>query len=265
MFRVLIADDEETIRNGLKNLIESYDIGLSVIATAEDGEMAISLIEEYKPEIILMDINMPFMNGLEVIEQIRKTNENTKIIIISGYNQFDYAQKALELGVFSYLLKPINYRNFKDILVAAMDSYSKRMWEISQIKQDGDKFKGKDDIGNNAIEYIKANFPSSDISLNGLAEHLFISQSYLAKTIKEKTGVNFTDYLNKLRIDMAISLLLDEDIEYTIKDIADMVGYNSQHYFSRAFKNYMGISPNQYRNKKSSIYTTFSLLHRFQV
>lgn len=250
MLRVLIADDEETIRNGLKNLIESYDIGLSVIATAEDGNIAMKLIEEYRPEIILMDINMPFMNGLEVIEKIRKTDQNTKIIIISGYDQFDYAQRALDLGVFTYLLKPINFRDFKDILLKAMDSYSKRLWEISQIKQDETQFQAKDDIGNSAIQYIKENFSLKDISLNGLAEDLFISQSYLGKTIKEKTGVNFTDYLNKLRIDMAIKLLLDEEIDYAIKDIADMVGYNSQHYFSRAFKNYMGLSPNQYRTKK---------------
>lgn len=67
--------------------------------------------------------------------------------------------------------------------------------------------------------------------------------------MKLKTGVNFTDYLNKLRIDMSINLLMDVDIHYSIKDISDMVGYNSQHYFSRAFKNYMGLSPNKYRNK----------------
>jgi len=246
---VLIADDEETIREGLRKLIESYDIGLSVIATAEDGEVAMELINEYKPEIILMDINMPFMNGLEIIEEIRKTDQNAKIIIISGYSQFNYAQKALELGVLSYLLKPINYRDFKDILIKAMDSYSDRMWEISQIKKDEDTFKSQDDIGNNAIRYIKENFSSTDISLNLLAEYFFVSQSYLAKTIKQKAGTNFTDYLNRLRIDMAIKLLLDENIEYTIKDISNKVGYNSQHYFSRAFKNYMGVSPNKYRNK----------------
>lgn len=248
MFRVLIADDEDTIRKGLKNLIKSYDIGLSVIATANDGEMALKLINQYRPEIILMDINMPFMNGLEVIENIRKIDDNTKIIIISGYDRFDYAQKSLEFGVFSYLLKPINHRDFKNILIQAMDSYTKRMWEISQIKQDND-FQIKEDLGISIIKYIKENFSSGDISLSSLADHFFVSQSYLSKTIREKTGVNFTDYINKLRIDMAIHLLLDTESNYPIRKIAEMVGYNSQHYFSRAFKNYMGLSPNQYRNQ----------------
>lgn len=130
-----------------------------------------------------------------------------------------------------------------------MDSYSERMWEINKMKEGGDESKLQGDVGNNAIIYIKENFSSKDLSLNSLAEQLFISQSYLAKMIKQKTGVNFTDYLNKLRIDMSINLLTDVDIHYSIKDISDMVGYNSQHYFSRAFKNYMGLSPNKYRNK----------------
>lgn len=250
MFRVLIADDEETIRNGLKRLIESYNLNLSVIATAEDGKSAMKLIQEYKPEIILMDINMPFMNGLEIIEKLRQTDENTKIIIISGYDQFSYAQKALELGVFSYLLKPINYRDFKDILIRAMDSYSERMWEINKLRENDNELNPHSDIVINPVSYIKENFTSKDLSLNSLSEELFTSQSYLAKIIKQQTGSNFTDYLNKLRIDMAIKFLMNKDIHYSIKDISDMVGYNSQHYFSRAFKNYMGLSPSQYRHTK---------------
>ena len=134
MFRAVIADDEETIRNGLKKLIESYDLNLTVSGTAKDGEEALQLITKYQPEIILMDINMPFMNGLEVIEKIKELDSDAKIIIISGYDKFNYAQKALELGVYSYLLKPIQFREFKNIIIKAMDSYSKRMWEINKLK-----------------------------------------------------------------------------------------------------------------------------------
>ncbi|RXM58320.1 response regulator transcription factor [Clostridium tetani] len=253
MFRIVIADDEDTIRNGLKNLIESYGLNLSVIATAKDGEEAIKVIEEYHPEIILMDINMPFMNGLEVIKDIREKNKEAKIIIISGYSQFEYAKRALELGVFNYLLKPINYRDFKDILIKAMDSYSKRMWEISKIKEGKEKIENCKDVGNLALSYIKENFSNNEISLNLVAQQFYISQSYLTRVIKQKTGVSFTDYLNKLRINMAKKLLTDNNNNYTINDISSMVGYSSQHYFSRAFKNYMEISPKNYRNKEKSI------------
>jgi len=254
VFRAVIADDEETIRNGLKKLIESYDLNLSVVGTAQDGEEALQLIKDYQPELIIIDINMPFMNGLEVIEKSRIIDTNAKIIIISGYDQFEYAQKALEHGVFSYLLKPIQYRNFKNIIIKALDSYRERMWELNKLAESNTIELSSKCIGNQAIVYIKENYSKNDLTLNLIAEQLHTSQSNLTRIIKHKTGENFTDYLNKLRIDMAIKLLLDKDKDFTINDIANIVGYSSQHYFSRAFKNYMGVSPIQYKNKNNKCY-----------
>lgn len=252
MYRVVIADDEETIRNGLKNLIESYDLNLTVVATAEDGQEALAAIQTYRPEIILMDINMPFMNGLEVIEKARQIDEDAKIIIISGYNQFSYAQKALNLGVFTYLLKPIDYRNFRTLIEKAMKDYAHRIWEKSRLKELEPEDTNQPDIGASALQYIKENFSDSELSLQSIAKKYFVSESYVTRTIKQKTGISFTDYLNELRTNMAIQFLLDPKKHYSMKEISQRVGYNSQHYFSRAFKNYVGISPNQYRNKRLS-------------
>lgn len=247
MFRVVIADDEMTIRNGLKNLIESYDIDLQVVAMAEDGQEAIELIEQYHPEVILMDINMPLINGLDVIEKVQKIDKDSRIIIISGYDKFHYAQRALDLGVFSYLLKPIDYRNFKEILSKAIDDYSNRIWNRNLLEDKISNNIGAEDVGNQAIDFIKKNFDKSHLSLNMVAQNHHISESYLTRIVKEKVGLSFTDYLNKLRINMAINLLMNKHKKYTINEISDIVGYNSQHYFSRAFKNYIGISPSQYR------------------
>ncbi|MBE5968012.1 MAG: response regulator [Lachnospiraceae bacterium] len=251
MFRVVIADDEITIRNGLKKLIESYDLDLHIIAAVEDGREAIEAIKEYRPEIILMDINMPFVNGLDVIAQARQIDKDSKIIIISGYDQFEYAQKALEFGVFCYLLKPIDYRSLKGIMEKAMEDYSNRIWEKSILKEAETTQVSSKDIGNLVIQYLKENFSKNYLSLKIVAEKFFVSQSYLTRIVKQKTELSFTDYLNKLRIHMAIKLLMDKEKTYTMKEISDMVGYNSQHYFSRAFKNYTGVSPNQYRNEKN--------------
>ncbi len=248
MDRVIIADDEETIRNGLENLINSYDIGLNVIKKCKDGKESIEAIEKYKPEIIIMDINMPHINGLDVIDKVKDISPYSKIIIISGYDKFEYAQKAIELGVFNYLLKPIDIVKFKDILLEAKKSYSERIWEINQLNEDEIKANSVDDC----ISFIQKNYSNSDLSLNLVAEHFFVSTSYLSKTIKNKTGHNFTDYLNKLRINRSIELLKSEK-SYTIKEISDMVGYNSQHYFSRAFKNYTGKSPVQYKKEVLNI------------
>lgn len=123
MYRLLIADDEKTIRDGLKKLIQSFDLNLEIIGLAKDGKEALDLITKYEPEIILLDINMPYVNGLEVVREIKELTPLSKIIIISGYDDFEYAQQALEMGVFNYLLKPIDYRKFKEVLEKAMLSY----------------------------------------------------------------------------------------------------------------------------------------------
>ncbi len=250
MYRIVIADDEEIIRNGLKNLIESYNLNLSVVGVAKDGEESIKLITKYQPEIILMDINMPFMNGLEVIEKTKELVPNSKIIIISGYNQFEFAQRSLDLGVYTYLLKPIQYKDFKNILIKAMDSYSERLWELNKIKESNIGLTNHDNIGTLVINYIKENFNQNNLTINHISDQLHISQSYVTKIIKQKTGSNFTDYLNKLRINMSIKMLMDKNQTFSINEISEMVGYSSQHYFSRAFKNYTGLSPLQYKNNE---------------
>ena len=153
MDRVIIADDEETIRNGLENLINSYDIGLNVIKKCKDGKESIEAIEKYKPEIIIMDINMPHINGLDVIDKVKDISPYSKIIIISGYDKFEYAQKAIELGVFNYLLKPIDIVKFKDILLEAKKSYSERIGEINQLNEDEIKANSVDDC----ISFIQKN------------------------------------------------------------------------------------------------------------
>lgn len=129
MLNVLIADDEEAIRNGLKKIITSADIDLNVIGEASDGEIALEMAEKLKPDIMLIDINMPFLNGLDFLNKVSRLMPDTITIIISGYDEFEYARKALQLGVFDYILKPVNRRKLIDSLLRAIDAYNKKMEE----------------------------------------------------------------------------------------------------------------------------------------
>lgn len=235
MLKLLIADDEVTIRNGLKDLIESFELDISKIYLAEDGEEAVNLIKKELPEIILMDINMPKLNGLKAIEKIKDLNPHAKIIIISGYNDFSYAQKAIDLGVYKYLLKPVNYKHFKDIIEESIEAYYKENMPEKSNKE----------ISLTPVEYMQKNFANENLSVSYLANELFVSKSYIIKYVKENTGHNFTDYLNMLRLKKARILMADESL--SLKEISIMVGYKSQHYFSRAFKNYYDESPSDYR------------------
>ena len=129
MLKVLIADDEEAIRKGLKKIITSADIGLNIIGEASDGEIALEMAEKLKPDIMLIDINMPFLNGLDFLDKVNKLIPDAITIIISGYDEFEYARKALQLGVFDYILKPANRKKLIDTLHRAIDAYNKKMKE----------------------------------------------------------------------------------------------------------------------------------------
>ncbi len=122
MYKTLIADDEEIIRKGLVRLL-SNDPQIELVAQAEDGEMALRLAREQLPDLLLVDINMPFLNGLEFIEKLGDLLSGAVIIIISGYDDFGYAQKAIRLGAFDYLLKPI----MEDTLFTAVEKAKREL------------------------------------------------------------------------------------------------------------------------------------------
>ncbi len=245
MIQIVIADDEKTIREGLSHLIDSFHFSTKIIGMAEDGKEALQLVRKYNPEILIIDINMPHLNGLEAIELLRKENPEMKVIIISGYDNFNYAQKAVELGVFSYLLKPLDITKFKEVLQSAIDGYEKRLLEINLMHktQQETHLSNYDDVKT----YMKSHYAQQDFSLNQMAEDFNVSSSSMAKIIKQRTSLNFTDYLNQLRIDAAVTLLKETTL--SINEISELVGYTFQHYFSRIFHKYKNMSPSDYRKE----------------
>lgn len=120
MFRALIADDEKMIRRGIAKLLEADD-EIQVVAEAEDGEIALEQARRHRPELLLVDINMPFVNGLRFIEQLGESRRDAVIIVITGYDDFAYAQKALQLGVFDYMLKPVMEDSFYEMVGRAKE------------------------------------------------------------------------------------------------------------------------------------------------
>ena len=137
---VLIADDEPKIRRGLRAQLSRLELPLRVVAEAEDGEMALEAAEKYRPDILLVDINMPFMNGLAFISALRRTRADARIIVITGYEEFEYARQALEMNVQAYLLKPLDIERLRAALVAAIEGLQNERqrnrhfeWAIAQI------------------------------------------------------------------------------------------------------------------------------------
>jgi len=142
MWKLLIADDEPKIRRGLARLIDHLEIEVEVVGLAEDGEMALEMVKEHSPQLMLVDICMPFLNGLELIQEVQNINPDCFVVVITGYDEFTYAQKAVKLGVFDYLLKPIVQEQLQSVLHKAIEQLTLRTtqkkyseWTNEQLKK----------------------------------------------------------------------------------------------------------------------------------
>lgn len=243
MCRLVICDDEKTIRNGLKHLIDGSGTKLKVEGMASNGFEAFNLISEIKPDVVLMDINMPGISGLEVIEKSSAISPFTKYIIISGYDEFEYVRKALKLKAFDYLLKPVDRNNLFVVTENACNACNLEKIALSANKPDE-----KRTVADEAIQYIYRNYGIPELSLSSLAKNLHISESYLTRVIKKEADMNFSELLTKVRIESAINHLLTTP-SMSHQAIAEKVGFKSQHYFSKVFKSYTGLSPSEYKSK----------------
>jgi two-component system response regulator YesN len=250
MRQLLIADDEKIIREGIAKLIQTSNLPVTIVGQAANGRQALEMMHSTHPDLVIIDITMPAITGLDVIEQAKEFLPASKFIIVSGHDSFPFAQKAIELGAFHYLLKPIKRNKLLSVVEHALETLEKEEVTTStgtDIIAASDATNGT--VCSKALAYINAHHCDSNMSLNLVADKFHISQSYLTRMIKKHTNLSFTEYLNKLRIQQAI-LLLSSSEDLLMAQIAELVGYSSQHYFSRVFKNHTGVSPIEYRNEK---------------
>jgi YesN/AraC family two-component response regulator len=252
--KVLIVEDEDFERSALRFLVSKYfSDKLEVVGEASNGEEAVEMISPLKPDIILMDINMPLMDGLQASEKIKAENRNIEIIILTAYNYFEYAKRGIKIGVSDYLLKPFSDEEFLNSIGKAVNKILDRRYaDIPSIELVGET---TDYNGNNkdmveaAKKYIQMNY-KKEISLEELANHISISSYYLSRIFSKSEGITYKDYLIKLRMEKAKQLLIEG--KKNIKEISIEVGYIDQNYFSKAFKKYYNKSPKAFWLKQNN-------------
>lgn len=257
--KILIADDELHIRKGLESL-DWPSIGLKVCGTARNGQEAIEIAMKQHPDIILSDIRMPNVDGLEMTERFLQINPNCAIIFLSGYRDFTYARRALNLGVFDYLLKPadpeeilkccsravdkINQTVRKNVAMVELENRVKELEIKEEITQEAPEQERKRGKVYEILEYIDQNF-KEELSLQDLSEKFHFNSIYINRIIKKETGYTFLEILNNKRMNKAAEYLKNPDVK--ISEVAAMAGIPDQRYFSQIFKKYYGQSPRQYR------------------
>ena len=239
MDRVFIVDDEIWIIIGLKKMIEKSGLPFQVIGEANNGVSALEEIEEKKPDVLFTDIRMPGYNGLELMGRLNEANLDMKVIFISGYADFEYAQSAVRLGAFDYLLKPIDQDMLNHVLERIVASDGK-------IHDNGQDEEVPPSTIKMILSEMRQNY-TEDITLTDLAQKYQISSGYLSRLIKEELQLSFSEYIASKRIQKAKELLAEENL--SIEEIAERVGYKDYYYFTKVFTKISGISPSKYRKK----------------
>ncbi|MCC3371835.1 response regulator [Cohnella sp. REN36] len=251
MYKTLLVEDEVVIREGLRELIRQSTYQFRVCGEASNGKEALAFLRTEVPDLLITDIRMREMDGLTMVRKAKEMYPELPIIIISGYGEFEYAQKAIEFGVSSYLLKPIERHEF----VAAM---RKVQWAMDQKRgvlapepanaEDGDRQTGGDarklirDVKQIVVRQV-----DGDLRLQTVAEQVNLSPAYLSQLFKTETGMNYSEYVAEARMERAKWLLVHTRLK--IYDVARLSGHQSPKHFMLAFKQQVGVTAGDYRDR----------------
>ncbi len=242
MIKVLVVEDEEMIRKGIVLTVNWEALDCKVVGEAANGLEGLEAVKRLNPDLIITDIKMPQMDGIEMLQKIRELGNNTHVIILSAYDTFSYAQSALRLGAVDYLLKPFHDGDLERAVTLVHDKlYPDSKTTILRVKEGN-----KSNYVREAMDYIRLHFNDPGICIGSIAEHLNISEGYLSHTFKKETGLSPLNYLTQFRIQQAMQML--EDCRIRVYEVAEKVGYQDIAYFSSTFKKITGMSPSDYQN-----------------
>ncbi len=239
VFRVIVAEDEKLIAKNIAENVAYCDSSFTVVQVCYDGLSALKAVEQYNPHVLFTDIKMPLLDGLSLIENVHNNNPHIRCVLISGYNEFDYAKTAIKWKAFDYLLKPLNKFELSKTLRRIKDELLSEQSLLNSGRETA-----TEDIVKSIIQYLQTNY-TKDINFSQIASDYNFSASYLTKIFREHTGTSPIKYLIEYRIKIAKGLLKDTNL--TVKEIAERTGFIDQFYFSKCFKNYCGVTPSQYK------------------
>jgi two-component system response regulator YesN len=242
----MVVEDEPLIRQNIVKKIESLNLPLTLCAEVSDGSMAIESISALLPNLIITDIRMPQCDGLELARYIKENHPSIKTIILSGYHEFSYAQKAMRYHVCDYLLKPLKTDALQETLQQVLLSLDANMDKLGCLHVNAYDMP-PEKICKLMLDYFQQHY-KEDISISSLADTLGFSMEYLARIFKKETGLSPSKYLTSLRMNEAKLLLLSH-ASLEVGRIGEMVGYKDAFYFSRVFKSNVNMTPSEYRHE----------------
>ena len=272
MYRVLLADDEQIERMALARRLMRRFGDILQISEATNGKEAVQLYEKEHSQIIIMDISMPELNGVEAAEKIRSMDEDCIIVFLTAYDEFSYAKRAIVIRALDYLLKPCDEEELTAVMEEAMRLTDKAVHNkenptgngagMTEAEKEAEKRREQwpwnpdaeapkdpetermNQVAEKIRTYIRENY-MNEISMQDAARQFNYSDAYFCKLFKQCFDQNFTTYLTNFRINEAKRLLKDRNI--SVKDAGMKVGYYDSNYFAKVFKRVTGMIPSEYR------------------
>lgn len=249
MLRMIIVEDESLIREWLTSAVQYSQLGISVIATARDGEEGAELIRNLEPDIVLTDIMMPKKTAFDMFEETKDISYEK--VILSSYSDFHHAKKAMKYGVFNFLEKPLDVEELRDSLwQICLDLKEERRLRTQE--REAEAFPSielptihQENWSALLAEYVHQNY-NKMISTEEIAKNFGYSESYLYKKIKEELGITLKDYLNRYRIKRSIQLLTSHE-DLRVYEVAEAVGFSDYNYFGKVFRKYTGLTFTEFK------------------
>ena len=241
MMRGLVVEDEEMIRRGIVMAVDWAALDCVVVGEAANGEQALTVAEDCRPTLIITDLKMPKMDGLEMVRRLREAGSRAYVIILTAYDSFAYAQQAIRLGAVDFLLKPFHDGDLEKAVQRVQAKLTPKEQALPEPKTGS-----TNRYVSMAISYIQQHYQEPDISVSSVAQSLNISEGHLSHTFKKETGSTLLGYLTRYRVHKAAELLKDGRMK--VYEVAEQVGYRDIGYFSNTFKKITGKTPSEYQD-----------------
>jgi len=242
-YKMIIVDDEAEIRDALCHYFPWEELGFTIVGQFDHGKQALDYIMNHTPHVVFSDIKMPVMSGLELAKELHAMNLHTKIVLLSGYAEFEFAKQAMVYGVRDYLLKPAKYKELIEVFSRIKDEIDRQLESKKSPAQEIEKMNYDEKVIETVKRYIESHY--RDANLKDASVLVNLNPSYLSNFFKKKTGLNFTEYVLMQRMKKASEQL--QDIHKKIYEISEDVGYSNAKNFTRTFKTYYGVTPMEYR------------------
>lgn len=234
MYRVVLADDERIALKTLQKMLTALEVPLEIVGTAQNGIELLERIRQEKPHLVITDICMPGMDGLQVIGQTLEDGLQIKYILTSAYTDFEYARRAIRLGVEDFIPKPVRKTEFVETV----------NYVLSKMDEGQQETKTYSRMIKSAKEYIEKNY-QKHLTLEEVAAQVYVSPNYLSALFHKEMGIHFLEYVTNIRLSHAKDMM--DELNYSISDIAGLVGYKDAGHFNQVFAKKYGVSPAKYR------------------